>query len=172
MYLSRLILNGRSREARRDLANCHDLHRTVLRAFPDLPADPAATGEARARLGVLFRLESDGRTGAARVLVQSRERPDWSRLPAGYMLETGGLPPNPDCKEITEAYAAIRAGDELVFRLRANPTKRLPRWPGQTGYAETASGWNCAPRRRCLNGCVRRGRAMRGRAGQARASSW
>lgn len=133
MYLSRLILNVRSYEARRDLADCHELHRTILRGFPDLPDDPTATGDARARLGVLFRLESHPRTGATSVLVQSIAVPDWSRLPAGYLLETGNALPNPDCKAVAAAYAAIRTGDELVFRLRANPTKRLPPATGTDG---------------------------------------
>lgn len=133
MFLSRLILNLRSREVRRDLADCHELHRTILRGFPALPADPTATGEARARLGVLFRLEGDPRTGAASVLVQSAAEPDWSGLAPGYLLETGGAPPNPERKSIDAAYGAIRAGDELVFRLRANPTKRLAPSSGADG---------------------------------------
>mgnify|MGYP002136949035 FL=1 len=33
MFLSKLILNPKSREARRDLANPYDLHRTLARAF-------------------------------------------------------------------------------------------------------------------------------------------
>jgi CRISPR system Cascade subunit CasE len=120
------MLNARNREVRRDLVDCHELHRTILRGFPDLPADSSASGDARARLRVLFRLESHSRTGVASVIVQSVAEPDWSRLPEGYLLETRGEPPNPDQKSVDAAYAAIRAGDELLFRLRANPTKRLP----------------------------------------------
>lgn len=92
-----------------------------------------AVGDVRARLGVLFRLETDGRSGAARVLVQSHVAPDWGRLPAGYVLDTGGSVANPDQKFVGEAFAAIRAGDELVFRLRANPTKRLRPETGPDG---------------------------------------
>jgi CRISPR system Cascade subunit CasE len=126
------MLNGRSREVRRDLADCHELHRTILRGFPDLSEGSGAGGDARARLGVLFRLETDERSGAARVLVQSRVAPDWGRLPAGYVLESGGGQ-NPEQKEVGEAFAAIRTGDELLFRLRANPTKRLPPTTGADG---------------------------------------
>jgi len=133
VYLSRLILNVRCREVRRDLADCHDLHRTILRGFPDLPPTGVTIGDARARLGVLFRMESHPRTGAASVLVQSVAEPDWSRLPDGYLLDTRGAPPNPDRKTIDGAYSAIRVGDELVFRLRANPTKRLPPSTGADG---------------------------------------
>ena len=114
MYLSRLILSVRSRDVRRDLANCHELHRTILRGFPGLPAEPGANGDARARLGVLFRVESHPRTGATSVLVQSSVEPDWSHLPSGYLLETGGAPPNPERKSVDAAYASIGAGDELL----------------------------------------------------------
>lgn len=133
MYLSRLILNARSREVRRDLADCRALHRTVMGAFPDLSADPATVGNARTLLGVLFRLESHPDTGAASVVVQSVPEPDWSRLPDGYLLKTAGAPPNPDRKNVDAAYAAIRTGDTLLFRLRANPTKRLPPATGPDG---------------------------------------
>ncbi|MBX5446264.1 type I-E CRISPR-associated protein Cas6/Cse3/CasE, partial [Sphaerobacter sp.] len=33
MYLSRLILNPRSRDVRRDLADCQQLHRSVMSGF-------------------------------------------------------------------------------------------------------------------------------------------
>ena len=134
MYLSRLILNPRSREVRRDLSNCHDLHRSVMRGFPEVPAHGRQVhAEARAQLGVLYRLESLPGVGTVCVLVQSGAEPDWSRLPAGYLLETGGRLLNPDMKRVDGAFAAIVAGDELVFRLRANPTKRLPPTTGADG---------------------------------------
>jgi CRISPR system Cascade subunit CasE len=136
VYLSRLILNARHRDVRRDLADCHQLHLTVMGGFPDLSDGSdgqAAAGDARARLGVLFRLESHPRTGLVSVLVQSVAAPDWSRLPDGYLLETGGAPSNPDCKGLDAAFAAIGTGDELLFRLRANPTKRLPPATGTDG---------------------------------------
>ncbi len=114
LYLSLLVVNGRSREARGDLGNCQSLHRRMLHAFPD-EADVTA---ARERFGVLYRVEPVD--GGARILVQSRERPDWSRLPAGYLRGEVIGP-----KRVDEAYAQIAAGDELMFRLRANPTKRI-----------------------------------------------
>ncbi|CCF85770.1 type I-E CRISPR-associated protein Cas6/Cse3/CasE [Nitrolancea hollandica] len=120
MYLSQLILNPRSRRARRDLANCHDLHRTILRAFPQVE-DRAAN--AREQFGILYRVESMPRTGRLSVLVQSRISPDWSALDAidpHYLLNAGGA-----CKSIATAYDRVQAGDEFVFRLRANPTRRI-----------------------------------------------
>lgn len=120
MYLSRLILNPRSRDVRRDLADCQQLHRSVMSGFPNL----AAPGDARARLGILYRLETHPRTGMPTLLVQSAIEPNWSQLPAGYLLDTAGVP-NPDCKPVGPIYDALDAGMVLTFRLRANPTKRI-----------------------------------------------
>lgn len=114
LYLTQLTIDGRSREARRDLSDCHALHERVLHAFPDVPEIAAA----RDHFGVLYRV--DPLDSGARILVQSRERPDWSRLPAGYL---NGPPPAP--KRIDSAYAQISVGQELAFRLLANPTRRI-----------------------------------------------
>lgn len=132
MYLSRLILNPRSRAVRRDLADCQALHRRVMAGFPDLPDKSA-----RAHFGVLYRLDVHPRTATPTLLVQSREAPDWSSLEAGY-LEVRGDGSNPSCKSIAETYDALQDGMALVFRLRANPTRRIgksesdgSRWKGK-----------------------------------------
>lgn len=123
MYLSKLVLNPRHLQARRDLGNCHELHRTLLSAFPQAaymePGEPGA----RREFGLLYRLEEDRRTGVALILVQSRDEPDWSQLPAGY-LATFTRSTNPSCKAVAERYTAIADSQVLRFRLRANPTKR------------------------------------------------
>lgn len=119
MYLSRLILNPRHRAVQRDLANCHELHRTVMSGFPNV----AANGDARAQLRVLYRLDTDTRTGQPTLLVQSAIRPSWDHLADGYLLTTGF--PNPDCKPIGPIYDRLRNNMTLAFRLRANPTKRV-----------------------------------------------
>lgn len=121
LYLSRLMLNHRSRQVRRDLADCQELHRSLMRAFPD---DEVATGNARERVGLLHRVEVNSRTGEIIALVQSTSRPDWSALDAlgpDYLLD------DPVCKDISAAYDEIREGDRLVFRLRANPSRRIHR---------------------------------------------
>ncbi len=81
MHLSRLILNPRSRPVQRDLADPYQLHRTVMSGFP-------ATLPNTER--VLYRLDEDPRAGRLSLLVQSQEPPDWSALPADYLL-----PPDP-----------------------------------------------------------------------------
>jgi CRISPR system Cascade subunit CasE len=117
IFLSRLLLDSRDREVRRDLADCHRLHSTVLGAFPISPAD--ADGEARAHFGVLYRVETGAYDSDVRLLVQSHAEPDWSRLPRGYLRD------DPACKRVDEYYAGLTAGTVLIFRLRANPTKRI-----------------------------------------------
>lgn len=111
MYLSRLILNPRHRRVQREIANPYEMHRSVMRAFPD------DLGEDER---VLFRLEP-GRNGALTLLVQSRIFPDWSWLAApearGYLLPIDE--PNPAVKSFD---LALTPGQVLIFRLRANPT--------------------------------------------------
>ncbi len=117
MFLSRLVLNARDYRVRHDLADCQELHRTLLSAFP-------AQGGSRAAVGLLFRIE--GGEAAPVVLAQSLVRPDWERLrqrSAGYLR--GGPGEGWQVKEVGPAYAALREGAVLRFRLRANPTKRL-----------------------------------------------
>jgi len=120
MYLSRLVVNARDGQARLDLANCQDLHRTLMRAYPDVRgAEPG-----RAHAGLLFRIEpehlrvtaADGRGSIAApvVLTQSRLEPDWSRLPIGYLLRP------PVCKDISSVLDVLRDGARFRFRLRAN----------------------------------------------------
>lgn len=114
MFLSLLKLNPASWAVRRGLADCQQLHQTIMAAFPE-----ASEAAARQSLGVLFRLEAT--ENGTLLYVQSRAEPDWSRLPQGYCLP-GGVA----CKPVSEKYAAITSGMVLRFRLRANPTKRLP----------------------------------------------
>ncbi|MCG3144753.1 MAG: CRISPR-associated endoribonuclease Cse3 [Gammaproteobacteria bacterium] len=123
MYLSRLALNPRSRAVRNDLSDCRNLHRTILSAFPQANK---AQGGARAEFGVLFRADTDPRSGRITLLVQSNAEPDWSRLPNDYLLDDFGELDNPAVKRIDEKYGALGEGARLRFRLRANPTKRLP----------------------------------------------
>jgi CRISPR system Cascade subunit CasE len=112
MLLSRLILNPRSREARRDAASAYDLHRTLARGFETHEGE-----NYRARHGVLFRVEPPSRQHPSRgpvVLVQSQTEPDWSRLPEDYLLDAEARPFEP----------AFQVGQALAFRLAAFPAKR------------------------------------------------
>src|SRR5262245_51726479 len=119
MFLSRLMLNPRNRQVRRDLGDCQQLHRTLLATFPQAVSDAA-----RAEFGLLFRVETHARAGTATVLAQSRIQPDWSRLPKDYLLDKTG---NPACRSIADTYssAVLYKERHLRFRLRANPTRKI-----------------------------------------------
>jgi len=121
IYLSRLALNPLSREVRSDVSDCHKLHERILSAFPKAEGSDQ---KARERFGVLHRLDHERRKYQLVLLVQSKLKPDWSVLPPGYLLE-GSNEENPACKLVHEKYAALQAGQELLFRLRANPTRRV-----------------------------------------------
>lgn len=134
-YLSRLLLNPQAAVVRRDLVDCQGMHRTLLRAFPAVP-EAEGHDRARAHYGVLYRIDAAS-ADSIRLLVQSRTEPAWDALPDGYLCDTGGSPLNPSCKPIGDRYAQLAAGQSLIFRLRANPTKRI----GGTNQAE-GEGWH------------------------------
>lgn len=117
MYLSKLLLNPRCRDARRDLSSPYELHRTLAHAFPT----PTGT-DYRAEHGVLFRIEpqTPGRVEAI-VLVQSCTPPDWHELPETYLLNVG------EPAQTKPLIATFANGQTLAFRLVANPTKKEKR---------------------------------------------
>ncbi len=116
MYLSRLLLNPRSRQVQREIANIYEMHRTILSAFPvELPPDER----------MLFRLEGMDNDAALTLLVQSVHLPDWKPLlqpGKDYLLRSGigsRSVENPEVKSFT---LHLYQGQTLLFRLRANPT--------------------------------------------------
>ena len=119
MYLSKLTLNPRSRAVQRDLARPHDLHKTIMAAFPD--------GLDKKRERILFRLEQSTESQQVSILVQSQDQPDWSEIAPGYLLN---LPNNPATKAIN---LRLQPGQQLDFPLRAISTKRLSAGTGNKG---------------------------------------
>jgi CRISPR system Cascade subunit CasE len=121
MYLSRLILNPRSRQVRNELADPYEMHRTVCRAFSD------GNFQANEPSGILFRVDLHPLTRVPTLLVQSRKKPDWSFLqqPKDYLLEEHELPLDIENPALKEMNLQFRDGQILAFRLRANPTKRV-----------------------------------------------
>jgi len=110
MYLSRLILDPRSRRTQAELADPYQMHRTLMAAFPeDLPDNER----------MLYRVDTDRHTGVPTVLVQSQNQPDWSFIEddSRYLLQRKPVS-NPDCKRVN---VHVEKGQLLAFRLRANP---------------------------------------------------
>jgi CRISPR system Cascade subunit CasE len=125
MYLSRLILNPRSRQVQRELSDPYEMHRTICRAFPH------ANFKKNEPSGILFRVDLHPKTHVITLLVQSLQPPDWSFLLSDrrkdYLLGETFLPPgveNPVWKEMT---IQLHEGQVLAFRLRANPTVKKDR---------------------------------------------
>lgn len=107
MWLTKLVLNPASKAARRDLANPYEMHRTLSKAV----SRALEGGEER----LLWRLEPTRGLEPPVVLVQTLTEPDWSVLEEGYAQV---FPPKP-------FHPALKPGQRLRFRLRANPAKRL-----------------------------------------------
>lgn len=124
MYLSRLILNPRSRQVRNELADPYEMHRTVCKGFPD------ANYKDNEPSGILFRVDLHPRTRIPTLLVQSSQTPDWNFLlteKKGYLLDDSDLPLDVENPSIKELNLQLREGQALAFRLRANPTVKKDR---------------------------------------------
>lgn len=122
-WLSRLILSPRSRDVRRDLADCQQLHRTLMRGFQTVTGGDDGMG-ARAALGVLYRVEPAFPDGGVPILVQSGEPPDWAALPWDYLVRRGGQPAA-ETKTLDPLLDGLHRGQVLRFRLHANPTRKV-----------------------------------------------
>jgi CRISPR system Cascade subunit CasE len=126
MYLSRLILNSRSRQVQRELADPYEMHRTISRAFPN--GVFSVNRQEDTTTGALFRVDVHPHTGIPTLLVQSHQEPDWSFLLSpekNYLLPTDALPLNVENPAMKQVDLQLQTGQVLAFRLRANPTKRL-----------------------------------------------
>ncbi len=120
MYLTRLRLNAHHRDVLRAAGDSQALHAWVLKLFPEVAAPDGAVG-ARKEFGVLHRMEA-GRGEQLDLLVQSREKPDVSKLPEGFLrAEEGAASTAP----LDGLVACVQPGAILRFRLRANPTRRI-----------------------------------------------
>ncbi len=116
MYLSRLLLDPRSKQVHREGRDPYQQHRTVMSGFPQTLPD----GER-----VLYRLDIQPRTGQMILLVQSKTEPSWDTLAdKDYLLPEDQFShlANPAIKPIQ---LSLQAGQILGFRLRANPVKRV-----------------------------------------------
>ncbi len=112
MFLHRIHLDPRCREARRDLSDPYQLHSTLCRAFCE-PDRKCPEGE------FLWRLEPEtDSAGCPRILAQSGTLPDWSRIGIQkWLLRTD---PAVDLKDRLKL-DSLKVGQRFRFRLRANP---------------------------------------------------
>jgi CRISPR system Cascade subunit CasE len=109
MFLSKLCLNLRDPDVRRQVRQPYEMHQTLW--------STGFRNFGKEELGrVLFRIDTDRCGLAPIVLLQSERSPDWSALPANFLIEP------PQCKPFD---VPLRTGQRLRFRLRANPTKKV-----------------------------------------------
>lgn len=111
MFLNRIHLNIRCREARRDLSDPYQLHSTLCRAFSS-PERKCLEGE------FLWRLEPEITSLEPRILVQSRAKPDWGGIGGQRWLAKAD--PAIDLIERLKL-DSLKSGQLFRFRLRANP---------------------------------------------------
>lgn len=108
MYLSRLFLNDRHRQAAADLRSAYGLHQSLRWAFPNAGEVPGPLPD-----GERLLWRDDGERG---LLVQSGTCPDWEALEdrwPGYLRDAQVRPYD---------LSGLRDGRDLTFRLRANVT--------------------------------------------------
>lgn len=112
MHLSKLVLNTKQPQVRGDLDDLYELHRSLSNCF--LFHEESGPGR------ILFRLED-----SSTLLVVSEQRPDWQKLPPGYLLKEFPI--------LDYANQSLIEGEQYYFRLRANPTVRESAGKGQRG---------------------------------------
>lgn len=109
MHLTRLWLDPRAAQARRDLADPYEMHRTLVRAFVE--------DETQVPPRFLWRLEAQAAWSDPQVIVQSSQPGDWSYLDThdGYLKKAVETKP-------VMLERLLQEGARYRFRLFANPT--------------------------------------------------
>lgn len=145
IYLTKMILNPRSNQVRSEIGRPQELHKTISNAFPKINNPPNTPKHLqktpRNEYNILHRLDIDRRRGVASLLVQAEHKPDWSLLNEDYADEI-------KIKEVSENYEVIASGMHLIFRLHANPTKRIGKSDKKANDRFKPSGKNKTIRRR------------------------
>jgi CRISPR system Cascade subunit CasE len=114
MWLSKVHLNLRSREVRRDIADPYQMHATLSRVFAE-PNQKCAAGE------FFWRLEPEvSITGDPVLLVQSKNVPDWTRTNLRDWMASEPAPAIDLAHRLD--LERIKESDNFRYRLRANPT--------------------------------------------------
>jgi CRISPR system Cascade subunit CasE len=111
MHLTRLRIDARSAQARRDLSDPYDMHRTLVRAF--------VSDETQKPPRFLWRVDTQAAWSDPVLLVQSSHAADWSVLAAlpNYLKEQQGVE-----SKFVAPEQLLQAGARYRFRLLANPT--------------------------------------------------
>ncbi len=120
-----MILNSREYLVRRDLRNCYKMHQTIMSLFPQSHSKrnlSSSNTSARAEFNILYRIGFNSRNNQIKVLIQSKIKPDRSKLSDEYLLELESKQFR--IKEIKDIESKIITEAKYMFKLRANPTKK------------------------------------------------
>ncbi len=113
LVLTRIPLNIRHPDVRRDLRDATAMHRRLMglltRGLGDSP---------RAAASALYRIDRDRAPGNA-VLLQCKLPPDLELLPTGYSLNAAVS------KDIAPALAALVPNQPIAYRILINPTRSV-----------------------------------------------
>lgn len=110
VWLARVTVDPTSRQARGDLRDASSMHRRMMMFCGRDDIGPGA----RAEIGLLYRVDRD-RTGT-HILVQFRAPSLAFRLPPGY----GRV----DVRDLSPLLAGLHAGQQVRYRITANPSER------------------------------------------------
>lgn len=103
----------RCKEVRRDIADPYEMHSTLSRAFtpPDKKLPPNS---------FLWRLEPERNyAGNVKVIIQSREIPEWTRI---NLTDWFAENPSPPFDLNQKLSIHLKNGNQFRYRLRANPS--------------------------------------------------
>lgn len=117
MYLSRLELNPRTRQAYSDLRSAYSLHQSLRWAFPAAGTPEGQLPDGERLLWRKDELQDDYGHERSNILVQSQSEPNWQAVEdrwEGYFVR----PPEVKTFDLN----GLAAGDRCMFRLRANVT--------------------------------------------------
>lgn len=112
MYMSCFRLKVNAPSVVQCLRDAHDLHRSVMKLFPNVEEQSA-----RKELGVLYRLYRTAKD--VRLYLVSRDMPDAQYLSPGFEM----IDRPKDLHSVLESFAS---GNTYRFDLMASPTKKAP----------------------------------------------
>jgi len=101
------------------------MHKTILLAFPQVSAEEKISNGARAKFEVLYRVELNHPLNQIFLVVQSKIKPDWSRIPDHYLISLKNGQTEVLVKNIESLPSKISKDTRFRFRVRTNPTRKI-----------------------------------------------
>ncbi len=114
LFLTKIVARTGNPFVQRDLANCREMHRTIMSAF-----EPSADRGMRERLGILYRIEP--KASQTVILLQSTVLPDLENIRGKFP----GYVEGHSTKDLSPLIARLEDGTRFRFLLLANPAVHL-----------------------------------------------